>query len=91
MSRVLVRLNFQSEYTESDRFLSPLTVPSYSALPAGSPVDVGSFVRISSIIVCGGFCLLLIKAARLGFFFASLFFAVYSKKKEVKFCKCRDL
>ena len=62
MSRVLVRLTFQSEYTESERFLSPLTVPSCSALPAGSPVDVGSFVRISSIIVCGGFCSLLIKS-----------------------------
>jgi len=62
MSRVLVRLTFQSEYTESERFLSPLTVPSCSALPAGSPVDVGSFVRISSIILCGGFCSLLIKS-----------------------------
>jgi hypothetical protein len=65
MSRVLVRLTFQSEYTESERFLSPLTVPSCSTLQAGSLVDVGSFVRISSIILCVGFCSLLIKSCPL--------------------------
>ena len=72
MSRVLVRLTLQSEYTESDRFLSPLTVPncrtrhyaalrreySYFARIPAIIVDVGSFVRISSIILWGGFCLL---------------------------------
>ncbi|MDP1620730.1 MAG: hypothetical protein Q8M08_00180 [Bacteroidales bacterium] len=77
------QIDCQSEYTESDRFLSPLTVPSYSALPAGSPVDIGSLVRISSIILWGGFCLLLIKAARLGFFLLSFFFALDHQRKSV--------
>jgi hypothetical protein len=81
---VLVRLTFQSEYTESDRFLSPLTVPSYSALPAGSPVDVGSLVRISSIILWGGFLLTFYfkKVPERGFFLLSFFFAFDHQRKS---------
>jgi len=84
MSRVLVRLTYQSEYTESERFLSPLTVPSCSALPAGSLVDVGSLVRISSIILCGGFLLTFSfkKVPAWGFFLPSFFFAFDYQRKS---------
>ena len=59
----------------------PLQFQVYSSLRAGCPVDVGSLVMISSIILSGGFACFF-KAARLRFLFAQLLLCLYSSKKK---------